>query len=815
MADVSANLLFTIAADSNDAQANVQRFRSLLAKDLAALKADFNDWARGVFGDLSTTEGKFTAVAAGAAAMGVAIVGAAVSAGKALWDLGVAAAEYADKIEDGQDVTGLSAETMSVLSYAADQAGLSYETLTRSLVIFESNGLKALQGLEQQERAFRALGISQEQVRAGQKDLLPLLMQVADAFNELESVTEKVAIARELFGRGGAQLVEMLSMGSAGLREMAEQARELGMVLGEGDLLQGRMFRVEMQQLDATLQGVKYTIGAGVIPMMIELALAIETAWRVAQRAPEVMGEVPWWQKLIPGVGEFKVIKGLLESYSDELDEARARMLRRVQALMAEGSKGLVDTTAEATAQAKEEFQGLSHILEELNFRAAAAAGGEERLRAELDRLLVQTERARQQLRELINEGRLAPEVIAREMAALEKLPQAIQDFFKRGMTELTERRNQWLLAAGEQLQAMLLAQQEDGWRREEAMWDAQIEALRRRMEREGTLTAENERLLLEVQEAGRRRRAEARSQAFVDELRELQDQMAAIVTTRFTSLERIEWMYAQDVARFSEAEEEKRLALVESEEEQEAIRQQYQLNREAALARYQSALNELRNSQGWEGLFGSVFANAIRGNEELLREWATSAERSMLMVRVAVESLDEMARRTFANFAAGMGQNIAYAVVYSKSLGTAMREAAAATLASLAAEALVYAIYSTGLGFLRLAQHDYVAAGQAFTAAAIWGAVGGAAAVAGRMIAPKDERQAGGRGEGGGGREAGGGPAGREEKAEPRVAIYISGHVVGASGIEELTEIINEAVEHRDVRLVSSEAKRAGAVVR
>jgi hypothetical protein len=85
---------------------------------------------------------------------------------------------------------------------------------------------------------------------------------------------------------------------------MTQQARELGLVLGESDLLQAKMFRQEMQQLNSTLDGVKYTIGAGVIPMMTELALAIEATFRVAQRTPEIIQDVAWWKRLIPGAAE-------------------------------------------------------------------------------------------------------------------------------------------------------------------------------------------------------------------------------------------------------------------------------------------------------------------------------------------------------------------------------------------------------------------------------------------------------------------------------------------------------------------------------
>ena len=38
---------------------------------------------------------------------------------------------------------------------------------------------------------------------------------------------------------------------------------------------------------------------------------------------------------------------------------------------------------------------------------------------------------------------------------------------------------------------------------------------------------------------------------------------------------------------------------------------------------------------------------------------------------------------------------------------------------------------------------------------------------------------------------------------------IYISGPIVGVSEIEELTDMINEAVVGRDVRLISTQTKQ------
>ena len=59
--DSTANLLFTIGANTDDAQGNIQAFRSLLGKSLSDIGGDFDDWKTKVLGDISTVEGAMMA----------------------------------------------------------------------------------------------------------------------------------------------------------------------------------------------------------------------------------------------------------------------------------------------------------------------------------------------------------------------------------------------------------------------------------------------------------------------------------------------------------------------------------------------------------------------------------------------------------------------------------------------------------------------------------------------------------------------------------------------------------------------------------
>ena len=40
-------------------------------------------------------------------------------------------------------------------------------------------------------------------------------------------------------------------------------------------------------------------------------------------------------------------------------------------------------------------------------------------------------------------------------------------------------------------------------------------------------------------------------------------------------------------------------------------------------------------------------------------------------------------------------------------------------------------------------------------------------------------------------------------------VNVYVQGHIVGASGIEEFASLLNNAVQNRDVRLVASQVRQ------
>jgi len=795
--DSSANLLFKISADPSEAQGNVQRFRSLLSKDLAGMKAEFGDWAKNVFGDLSTVQGGMLAVAATTAAGLVAL-------GSAMSKAADKAAEYALEIEDGSEKTGIAVEDMSRLKYVAEAVDVSYGSLVSGLSKFAANVDAARDKTSGQAAAFARLKISQAEIEAGSRDLLPLLYRVTDAFRDQLTATERVAVAKALFGRGGVELIEVLKRGSGALREFAAEAERLGLIITEKDVIAAKELKAEMHELKAQTDALTLSFGKMAMPLKTGFLVGLE-GLIAGMKALDKQASL----------NPFANVATFYEAYFRGAEEAYARIQQQVRSGMLDAGKG-VEAPGKAAAKTTQEFWGFSQILDQLIGQLAETEGEEAKISHEFAHMAGEIDKTAAEFTKLRKSGKLDPETVKRESAAITAAEMALAQVHAAQLKGLDQKRKAEIEAAATDLRQRLAGQQEQTSATQVAAWDEELNKLRLHLQKKGVLTEENERLLAQLQADGENRIAREQTEAYRQELVTLQQELAGMLTARQTSAERIRYQYDLDLQRFSQVEEEKTLKVAKSEEEREIIRRQYEMNRAAALARYGEDLTALYNSQGWQGVFGNHFAQTIWENEELLRQWSTSANQSHLMVQVSLQSLGQMLRETFDRWAKAMGQNIADAIVYRKSIGEAMRAATAAALESLAAQAFVEAIFSTALGFLRLAQWDFVGAASAFTAAAIFGTVGVAAAVAGRAIAPKSSSASKSSGAGSSGSESTSSSSSSSSSSNQKsVQINIYGHVVGTSGIEQLTDIINEAVADRDVKLLASAVKSEGAVSR
>lgn len=120
--------------------------------------------------------------------------------------------------------TGISVQDLSVLKYAAAATGVEFETLQKGFKKLSTEAFGASQGSAQAAKAFDDLGVSEADLKAKGDDLFGVLTLVSDRFAAMPDGIKKNALATELFGKAGQQLIPILNQGSEALAAYRAQA---------------------------------------------------------------------------------------------------------------------------------------------------------------------------------------------------------------------------------------------------------------------------------------------------------------------------------------------------------------------------------------------------------------------------------------------------------------------------------------------------------------------------------------------------------------------------------------------------------------
>lgn len=133
------------------------------------------------------------------------------------------------------------------------------------------NNLQGLQDqLQQTSNPLDQLGISTAKADGTTKSFNDILLEVADRFHEMPDGATKTALAMDLFGRGGKDMIKVLNLGSAAIAEMEQEADRLGLTLTPNtvgkinDLIQSQ--KLLKEQTDA----IKISVGTLTAPVLTE-----------------------------------------------------------------------------------------------------------------------------------------------------------------------------------------------------------------------------------------------------------------------------------------------------------------------------------------------------------------------------------------------------------------------------------------------------------------------------------------------------------------------------------------------------------------
>jgi phage-related protein len=210
--------------------------------------------------------------AATMAAAFAAVSAAAVAAGKALVNMSVEGAAYADDVLTTATQTGIAADKLQEYMYAAELVDVSTETLTKSMAK-QIKSMKAVQdGTKLSSEAYEKLGVQATNADGSLRDSDTVYWEIIDALGKMKNETERDAIAMQILGKSAQELNPLIEAGSARMDELGDAAKKAGYVVSEDMLAAYGALDDQLQYLEVGTTAAKNALGTVLLPVLTDLA---------------------------------------------------------------------------------------------------------------------------------------------------------------------------------------------------------------------------------------------------------------------------------------------------------------------------------------------------------------------------------------------------------------------------------------------------------------------------------------------------------------------------------------------------------------
>lgn len=267
MATTIRDLLVKLGVDAGDADKQVEKLDSAL----------------------SDLKGVMQAVVG----VGAALTGAFVA-------ITVGATNAADAVAKGAERTGLGVEAYQELAHAASQSGVEVEQLEQALVRQNQALLQVEEGAGGAADAYAALGLTQADLVGLTTD--EAFIRTAGALASVADETERLQLTSAIYGlEFGTRLLPMLNAGSEGLEDMAQQARDLGLVMSGEDVDAAVLFSDALDQAWSVVKALRNTIGLALLPTLNDWVARLRD-WYTANRQVIDSGLSEWVDVLVAGL---------------------------------------------------------------------------------------------------------------------------------------------------------------------------------------------------------------------------------------------------------------------------------------------------------------------------------------------------------------------------------------------------------------------------------------------------------------------------------------------------------------------------------
>lgn len=203
-----------------------------------------------------------------AAGIGAAIK-TAVDAGKQAWESIKTVAEYGDAVDKAAQKVGMSTDAYQKWDYALKLSGSSMDQTAMGVKTLTNTLEDARAGTQSARDKFAALGISMDDLRGKSRD--DVFGMVVTQLQGVTDETQRAALATEMFGRSGMNMIPMLNMSAEELQKVMDEADRYGIVMSEDSVKAAAAFDDAMLKMQSTAQGVRNRVFGAMMPAITKM----------------------------------------------------------------------------------------------------------------------------------------------------------------------------------------------------------------------------------------------------------------------------------------------------------------------------------------------------------------------------------------------------------------------------------------------------------------------------------------------------------------------------------------------------------------
>ena len=213
----------------------------------------------------------------GVSASGAALIGILGASATALAKLTVNTAQTVDDLLTLSSTSGISTDALQEFSYMADLVDTSVDTINGSITKMIRNMATARDGSGDAAEAFSQLHVRITDARGQLRDSTDVFLDVVDKLGRVQNATERDALAMQIFGRSARDLNPLIEAGSDRLKELAEQAHDVGYVMDSNTLQSFGALQDELDEMSKQSEALKNSLALALLPVLTSLFSTISS----------------------------------------------------------------------------------------------------------------------------------------------------------------------------------------------------------------------------------------------------------------------------------------------------------------------------------------------------------------------------------------------------------------------------------------------------------------------------------------------------------------------------------------------------------